>query len=164
MPWAVAESVTTVLTVTVFVAMVTVPVRAPAGMVMLAGAGIAAELLVNVTVIEPGPAGPVRATVPVTLLPPFTLVGLSVKDRTPTGKTLSELLLEAPFAAAAMLTEVVEATAAVPMLKVPVRLPVGIVMLLRGLPDPSIGWATEGLLLLRLTMMSPGAAGASSLT
>ena len=50
------------------------------------------------------------------------------------------------------------------MLKVVVWLPAGIVMLLSGLPEPSTGWAAEGVLLDRLTVMLPGVAGICRVT
>jgi hypothetical protein len=108
-PLAAAVSVTAVLTVTGLVAIVMVPVDEPAGMVMLAGAGIAAELLEKVTVT--GLVGvTARVMVPVILCPPMIVVGLSAKERMLTGFTLRVALLVVPLNEATMATGVVEFT------------------------------------------------------
>jgi hypothetical protein len=64
-----------------FVETMNVLLVAPAGTVMLLGTeAILAELLERVTLRPPVGAGPLSVTVPVELLPPFTVVGLRDSD------------------------------------------------------------------------------------
>jgi hypothetical protein len=79
-----AEIVTDVELATAIVVTWNVPIAVPAGMVTLAGT-VAADVLLleRETTVPPAGAGPLRVTVPVDGLPPFTLVGLSAsEDRT----------------------------------------------------------------------------------
>ena len=80
-PKPVAEIVTVVFDGCRFVETMNVLLVAPAGTVMLLGTeAILAELLERVTVRPPVGAGPLSVTVPVELLPPFTVVGLRDSD------------------------------------------------------------------------------------
>src|SRR5437899_7628151 len=90
MPLAVAMMVTWVYAVTALVVMVNGRVLAQAGTRKVPVPWVSAGLLlVMVTVIWPGAAGHSSVTVPFTVLPPFTMTGLSVTDCTPIGRTIS---------------------------------------------------------------------------
>ena len=74
----VAEIVTVLFNVTVFVLTVKVAVIEPADTVVLEGTvATPVLLLVSVTTVPPDGAGPFRVTVPVEVPPPFTDVGFS---------------------------------------------------------------------------------------
>jgi hypothetical protein len=79
-PLYVAVIVTAVLVATPVVLIVNVPVVAPAAIVTLAGTVAAALLLASVIAAPPVGAGPARVIVPVELLPPKTLLGLSARE------------------------------------------------------------------------------------
>ena len=70
---------------------------APAGMVMLAGTGNAAVLLLaSAMTMPPAGAGPFSVTAIVAGLPCFTLVGLTVNELRPIGWTVSEAVFVTP--------------------------------------------------------------------
>ena len=81
----------TALVVTVNVALVD-----PAATVTLAGVCAAALLLDNVTIDPPVGAAALSVTVPVELLPPVTLVGLSVTEETAGGFTVRVAVFDVP--------------------------------------------------------------------
>lgn len=85
-PFAVAESVTTVETLTGWVEIVKPPVKEPAGIVMLAGMEAIGLEVVIATTVSVG-AAVSRATAAVELWPPMSVVGVSVKDAGPIGRT-----------------------------------------------------------------------------
>jgi hypothetical protein len=80
----VAEIVGVVAAVTDVVATVKLAVVAPAATVTLAGTVADAWLLDSVTAAPPEGATPLKVTVPVELLPPTTLAGLSESAETVT--------------------------------------------------------------------------------
>jgi hypothetical protein len=85
-------------------------VAEPAAIVTLAGT-VATVLLLLVRVIEIGTAAmPVRVTVPVDVLPPTTLVGLSEREEREGVLTVSVAVRAVPFIAAEMVDEVLAAT------------------------------------------------------
>src|SRR3989442_15046462 len=69
--------------VTALVVTVNVTLVAPTGTVTLAGTEAAELLLDSVTCAPPAGAGPPSVTVPVELLPPVTLGGLSASEARP---------------------------------------------------------------------------------
>src|SRR2546425_305826 len=69
--------------VTALVVTVNVTLVAPTGTVTLAGTEAAELLLDSVTCAPPAGAGPSSVTVPVELLPPVTVVGLSASEERP---------------------------------------------------------------------------------
>ena len=69
--------------VTALVVTVNVALVAPAGTVTLAGTVAAVLSLDSVTCAPPAGAGPSSVTVPVELLPPVTVVGLSASEERP---------------------------------------------------------------------------------
>ena len=82
-PLETAEMVAEVGALTALVVTVNGALVAPAGTVTLPGT-VAAELsLDSVTCAPPAGAGPSRVTVPVELLPPVTVVGLSASEERP---------------------------------------------------------------------------------
>ncbi len=91
---SVADATETFAVVTVKVLLCT-----PAGMTMLVTAGLATDgwLLESVTVMLPGAAGFSSVTVAVALFGPTTGLGVTVKEATPTGRTLSAALLVMPL-------------------------------------------------------------------
>jgi len=92
-----AEIVTFLAEVTVFVVIVRVVAVLPAGTVTLAGTvATAVELLVRVTTAPPDGAGPVKATVPVDDVPPFTEVGFKLSEVSVAAVTVKVVLFVAP--------------------------------------------------------------------
>ena len=77
------------------VVMVNVAEDWPAGTVTEAGTTAFEVLLVRVTVVPPDAAGPFRVTVPVALVPPLTVVGLTVTELNPTGVIVNVAVLAA---------------------------------------------------------------------
>jgi len=76
-PLYLAEMVTAVEELTVVVVTVNDALVAPAGTITLAGVDAAALLSASVTTIPPVGAAPFSVTVPVDVVPPFTLAGLN---------------------------------------------------------------------------------------
>ena len=92
MPLAVALILAVFVLQTLNVLMVNVLVVWPLRIVTLLTVGLAtlSLLLESVTIVSAG-AGQTRLTVPVTLLPPVTVLGLKVNEPTLTGKILNVL-------------------------------------------------------------------------
>ena len=84
-----AVIVTFVFAVTVEVVMVKAPVDLPTGRVRVAGTTASELLLERFTTNAVGPAGPVKVTVPVTVVPPFTEFGLTDTPDKAAGFTVS---------------------------------------------------------------------------
>ncbi len=126
----------------------------PAEMVTLAGTVATAVLLLAslTTTLAPVATGPVKAAVPVDVCPPTTEVGLSFTDAISGAFTVSLAVFLMPLKLAVMVAVVVVATGVVAMVKAPLLDPAGMVMLL------TVGWATEVLLLERLTVAPPAGA------
>src|SRR5262245_56843409 len=83
-----AQMVTSVLAATLVVVTVKLALVPPAGTVRLAGT-LAAELLVaSCTAVPPASAGALIVTTPLAELPPVTLAGLTVTERTQRGSAL----------------------------------------------------------------------------
>jgi hypothetical protein len=94
----VAEIVTAVEAVTGWLEMVKVAVLAPAATRTLAGTVAAAVLLLDrVTVRPPVGAAPVSVTVPVDVLPPITVVGLTVRFDNVGGFTVRPAVFVTPL-------------------------------------------------------------------
>src|SRR3989442_10376800 len=90
--------------VTALVVTVNVTLVAPTGTVTLAGTEAAELLLDSVTCAPPAGAGPSSVTVPVELLPPVTVVGLSASEERPAaGFTVRVAARVTPFEEAVML-------------------------------------------------------------
>ena len=119
----------------------------PAATVTLPGTVAAVLLSVNVTTAPPEGAGPVKVTVPVELLPPVTLVGLTLRELTPGGFTvrLADALLL--WYVAEMVATAWILTAVVVAVKVALVAPAGTVTL--------VGTLTAVLLSCRLTTAPP---------
>ena len=97
LPPLLAEIVTDLAEVTVFVVIVRVATVLPAGTVTLAGTvATAVELLVRVTTAPPDGAGPVKVTVPVDEVPPFTEVGFKLSEVSVAAVTVKVVLFVAP--------------------------------------------------------------------
>jgi hypothetical protein len=110
-PPADAEILTEVELLTLLVETVKVALWAPAGTVTLAGTvATPVLLLASVTTVPPDGASSVSVTVPCEVLPPWTEVGLRVKEAMVTGEgagfTLSVADSVAPLAEAVMVTKV----------------------------------------------------------
>jgi hypothetical protein len=122
---------TVFLAVTAKVFTVALAVVAPAGIVKLAGTVATAVLeLDKVTTAPPAGASPLSVTVAVELLPPGTLVGLSVIDVSAAGFTVSLAdLVSVPYVAE-IVTVVVALTGCVWTATVAEAAPAGIVTLL----------------------------------
>jgi hypothetical protein len=88
-PFTVAEIVAAVDVETCVVFTPNVPEVLPAAIVIDAGTVAALGLAPKVTTVPPGPAWPLRVTVPVTLLPPTTLDNESVRERIAAGVTVN---------------------------------------------------------------------------
>jgi hypothetical protein len=113
---------------------------APTGMVTLAGTRATAVLLVDrITTAPPAGAAPVNVAVPVELFPPTTDLGVRVTEDKTAAFTVRVAVRVAPRVPE-MITDVFEDTETVPIVKVLLMDPAGIVTL-----DGT--WATEGLLL-----------------
>ena len=95
-PFRAAEIVTVVAVETADVLIVNVPVDCPAGTTAVERT-VAAPLLLEIPTVDPlEPAWPVNVTVPVTVVPPPTEVGLTDTDSNPAGLTVRVAVL-APF-------------------------------------------------------------------
>src|SRR3989442_9973063 len=106
--------VTGVDAATALVVIVNVVLVAPAGTVTLAGTVAAAVLLLDSVTCAPAGAGPSSVAVPVELLPPVTVVGLSAsEERRAAGFTVSVAVRVTPLYTAEMVTGVDAATALV---------------------------------------------------
>ena len=129
---------------------------APAATVTLLGTLARLELLRSCTTTPPAGAGPLRVTVPVTVLPPQTEVGLIVSDWSVTpddgGLTVRVAVRETPPAEAVIVTLVALETACVETVKFALVAPAGTVTVLGTV-------ATFVLLLLRFTTNPPDGAG-----
>lgn len=105
----------------------------PAGTVTLAGTVATLVLLLeSVTPAPPEGAAPESVIVPVDLLPPLTLVGLSVSEErvtAPPGVTVNVVCLELLLRVAVIATLVVVVTDCVPTVKVALVLPAATVTL-----------------------------------
>ena len=86
-------------------------------------------LLDNVTEVPTEGAGPLRVTVPVDGTPPFTVVGLSVRDASWGARTDSEAVRVMPLRDAETVTVVLLVTGAVVIVKFAVLAPAGTVTL-----------------------------------
>src|SRR5262245_8767252 len=155
--------VTEVAAVTAVVFTVKLALVAPAATVTLAGTVATAVFeLDNVTTVPPAGAGALSVTVAVDVLPPVTLVGLSVKEATVTvvaagGFTVSVADCVTPPADAEIVTGVVAVTAAVVTVKVALEVPAATVTL-------AGTEATPVLLLDSVTTVPPAGAGALRVT
>ena len=147
--WAVI--VTDVLAETAIVLTAKVAVVEPAATVTVAGTVAAALPLVSVTVVPPGPAAPLRVTVPVEELPPVTVVGAKDKDRTVAGLTVKVAVRETVPRVAVTVALVWVDTAVVATENGAEVAPAGIVS--------EIGTVTEVLLLVKVTTDPPVGAG-----
>ena len=115
-------------------------------MTMLAGTPAVASLLAKETVILPGAAAASNTTVPVEFFPPTTVVGLSVSDSGPIGRTFNVAFTDAPSNVAVTLPVTVKTTAIVVMVKFAVVLPARMVT--------DAGTVAAVLALARLTTIS----------
>src|SRR2546425_5180756 len=98
--------------VTALVVTVNVTLVAPTGTVTLAGTVAAVLSLDSVTCAPPAGAGPSSVAVPVELLPPATVVGLSASEERPAaGVPATVALPVTPFEWAVMVAEVDAGTA-----------------------------------------------------
>lgn len=111
------------------VLIVNVAVEEPPGTVTLAGTVAIVLLLLVIATTIPVAAIPVRVIVPVDVLPPTTLVGLSDSDDTEGPRTVTVAVRVVPFRTADMTDEVFAATGFVVTTKVAVLLPAGKVKL-----------------------------------
>src|SRR5499426_3520008 len=152
--------VTGVFAVTVDVVTVKLAEAAPAGTVTI-GWGRATRLLVeSVTVTPPASAGPLRNTVPETLLPPTTVAEASVTDDRSggafgSGPRFRNTVFVTPPAVALTLTVVPMTTGLVVTVKLAALFPAGI---------ETVGgtWTTDGLSLVSVTAPPPGGASMTS--
>jgi len=122
-PFAEAVIVAEVLEVTPVVVTVKVPVVAPAATVVVAGTVAAPALDPRLTVKPPVGAAEPIVTVPAEVAPPTTVVGLSERPVTCGAVTVKVAVFEAPLAVAVIVTVVLDATATVVTLNVPVVWP-----------------------------------------
>jgi hypothetical protein len=102
--------VTRVLTPTPDVVIVNVAEFCPAGTIVYAGTTAKGLLLAKMTLVPPGPAGPVRATLPVTLTPPATVAGLMPTNPRFAAVTSSSADWDAPSHPAVIVTTSPELT------------------------------------------------------
>ena len=155
-----AVMVTGVFAVTVDVVTVKPAEVAPAG-TFTTGWGLATRLLVeSVTDAPPAGAGPLRSTVPDTLLPPTTVDEASVTDDRSggafgSGATLMKTDLVTPPAVASTCTVVPSETGLEVMVKLFALFPAAM---------DTVGgtWTTDGLLLVSVTAPPPGGASMTS--
>ena len=159
-----AVMVTDVLFPTANVVTVKLAEVCPPGTLTMPGTLATEKLLVaRVTEIPPAGAGALKNTVPVALIPPRTLVGVTVMDCRSggafgSGLTLTKMDLVTPPAVAKMFPPVGRPlTALVPMVKLVALFPSGIVTL-------AGTWITDGLSVVRLTVPPPAKAGITSAT
>src|SRR5262245_391306 len=153
--------VTGVFAVTVEVVTVKPAEVAPAG-TLTTGWGLATRLLVaSVTDAPPAGAGPLRSTVPDTLLPPTTVGEASVTDERSgalgSGATLMKTDLVTPPAVASTCTDVPSETGLDVMVKLFALFPAGM---------DTVGgtWTTDGLLLVSVAAPPPGGASITTET
>src|SRR3989442_7610816 len=140
---------------TALVVTVNVTLVAPAGTVTLAGTVAAVLMLDCVTCAPPAGAGPSSVAVPVELLPPVTVVGLSAsEERRAAGFTVSVAVRVTPLYTAEMVTGVDAATALVVIVNVVLVAPAGTVTL--------AGTVAAALLLVDIATCAPAGAGPSS--
>src|SRR3989442_5390164 len=143
--------VTGVDAATALVVIVNVVLVAPAGTVTLAGTVAAAVLLLDSVTCAPAGAGPSSVAVPVELLPPVTVVGLSAsEERRAAGFTVSVAVRVTPLYTAEMVTGVDAATALVVTVNVVLVAPAGTVTL--------AGTVAAAVLLLVTATCAPPAA------
>src|SRR3989441_4499599 len=143
--------------VTALVVTVNVTLVAPTGTVTLAGTVAAVLSLDSVTCAPPAGAGPSSVTVPVELLPPITVVGLSASEERPAaGFTVRVAGRVTPLYTAEMVTGVDAATVLVVTVNVVLVAPAGTVTL--------VGTVAAVLSLDRVTDAPPAGAGPFSVT
>lgn len=158
MLWYEAEIVAVVFDDCVRVAIVKLPVDAPAGISSVAGTVAAAVLLLSsVTEAPPAGAGPLKTTVPIEAVPPVTAVGFSVNDETigdaSTVTLVAAVVASGKVALSVTLDSVFVATEVIA--KVALVVPAGTSTL--------VGTTTNaGALLLSITFAPPAGAGALS--
>jgi hypothetical protein len=105
-PANVAVIVTGVEALTPEVLTVNVAVVCPAGTVIELGTVAAVTLLASKMAVPPVAAGPLRVTVPVELLPPWTLVGLTLTEVRDTAEIVRVAFCEIPLAEAVITADV----------------------------------------------------------
>lgn len=110
-----AEMAATVWVLTPTVVIANVPLTFPGAMVTEPGTVAATFPLVSATTIPLGPAGPLRATVPVEGVPPRTDVGFRDNEESDGAFTVRLAVFETPFDVAVMVATVCESTAFVAM-------------------------------------------------
>jgi hypothetical protein len=104
-PFSVAVMVTLALAATASVTIVNEAELLPAGTVTVEVIGTALRLLlVSDTLTPPVGAGTFRLTVPVELLPPIRVVGLTVIETTSVGTTNTTVFADTPFTEAVSVT------------------------------------------------------------
>lgn len=147
-----AAIVVEVKAVTELVAMAKLAVVAAAGTVTLSGTVAAALLLESFTSVPPAGAAAFSVTLPVVVLPPTTLAGLTASSSGGAGSAAPDVTSIGAVTVrlqqvAVMVAEAVAATALVAMLKVAVKVPAGIVTL--------AGTVATAVLLLRSVTSVP---------
>ena len=126
-PARVAVIVAVVALETDVVLTVKVAVVAPAATVTVAGTVALVVLDERLTAVPPVPAGPLRVTVPVELLPPETVVGVSETLESAAGVTVRVAVCDVPARVPVIVTEVLVATPVVVIVNVVVVEPEGTV-------------------------------------
>jgi hypothetical protein len=148
----VAEMVTLLDETTVRVVTVKVALVFPAATVTFAGTvATVVALLERVTTVPAAGAGPLRVTVPVDGVPPFTVVGFNVKELTVGAVTVSDAVLETVPSLEVIVTMALDATAEVVIVKLAVVKP-AVTVALAGTS------AADVLLLDSVTTAPPGGA------
>ncbi|HWD38581.1 MAG TPA: hypothetical protein VG944_07010 [Fimbriimonas sp.] len=137
-PLAVAVIVAEVLLATAVVLTVNVAVEAPAATVTEAGTVADPELLLRLTTMPPVGAAELIVTVPVEVDPPTTDVGETVTPVTAGGVIVSVAVFVTELFVAVMVAVVLEATAVVVTVNVPVVEPEGTTTELGTVADPEL--------------------------
>lgn len=146
-----AEIVAVAVVDTDVVVTVKVAVVAPARTVTLAGTVALALSEVRLTTIPPGPAAPVRVTVPVEEFPPTNVVGERAMLVSVAALTVSVAVCVAPLSVPVIVTVAVVDTAVVVTAKVALVAPAGTLT--------EAGTVAQALLDDKVTLVPPGPAG-----